>query len=175
MRRTEANALFQSLRLLFGSASDAFISMSPWVLKQCQLYCDSLFLSKDYLSAAFWRLKGTTKCEFVPGHPLRLSISRVCGRTGPSQKGDILHLLLHITLPFYKNWLSVTLNECRTLTVSVWANLIRLIGREKDPLQKSINKWHSHHYSCCVMGAELWKVNKGVRQLANHLQSDCFT
>lgn len=25
------------------------------------------------------------------------------------------------------------------------------------------------------MGTELWKVNKGVRQLANLLQSDCFT
>lgn len=109
----------------------------------------SIFMSEDKLSLCSRGLKGHERDEASGLLVLKL------GHLGRGY----LHLVLHTIFLCSKGWLNTGYWQ--------WAyGPIWYVSLVRESLQSSINKWH-HIITHVVIAAALWKVNKGVKQLAN--------
>lgn len=150
MRRTVASASLQSQLFLLSSASDAFYRPYSSVCIKTVNNISMLGQIVSVIKTSCWitlrRFKGTA--EFLTDE------ASVLLKLGHLEREICTWCFTSVYHFFDKGWWCATQNKRWILTVTL----------EERDLQQN-----RHHSSCCVTGAELWKVNKGGRQLANLL------
>lgn len=133
------------------SASFLFSSILPCVktLNNIEI---SIFMSEDKLSSCSRGLKRQDKFDVLRDEASGLLKLGHLGR-------GYLHLPLHTIFLFSKGWLNSGYWQWEY--GPIW-----YVSLVRERRQNSINKWH-HIITHVVIAAALWKVNKGVKQLAN--------